>query len=148
MPGILPQRPGDEEPEPERIVLLSRVTIGADIAVTSIVAQALAARFPHSELTLAGGPKSAELLGLPLLPIEYPRSAGLHERLRAMDPVASLGGDTLVVDPDSRLTQLGLYPVAPEHRYYFFDSRSVEGPGSLVDLTRDWCAEVFEGIRV
>ncbi len=124
VPGVKPP-PHDDAPDPERIVLLSRVTLGADIAVTSIFAQALRARFPNSELTVAGSRKSAELLGLPLLPVDYARSGGLRERLRAMDAVVALGGDTLVVDPDSRLTQLGLYPVAPDHRYYFFDSRTV-----------------------
>lgn len=144
VPGIVPPSHVESEPDPERIVLLSRVTLGADIAVTSIVAQALDARFPHSELVFAGSRKSAEFLGLPLLPVDYPRTGGMRERLRAMDAIAALGDDTLIVDPDSRLTQLGLYPVAPDHRYYFFDSRSVEGPGSLVDLARDWCAQVFE----
>jgi hypothetical protein len=144
VPGIVPPPRRDDEPDPERIVLLSRVTLGADIAVTSIVSQALQARFPNSELTFAGSRKSAELLGLPILPVDYPRSGGLRERLRMMDAIAALGDDTLVVDPDSRLTQLGLYPAAPDYRYYFFDSRSVEGPGSLVRLARDWCAQVFE----
>jgi hypothetical protein len=144
IPGIKPGAQEPDEPDPEQIVLLSRITLGADIVVTSVVAQALKARFPRSIVTLAGSPKSAELLGLPLLPVDYPRSGGLRERLRAMDVVAALRGDTLVVDPDSRLTQLGLYPIAPDHRYYFFDSRGVESAGSLPTLARDWCAQVFE----
>jgi hypothetical protein len=143
VPGIVPHAEGDPHP-PKRIVLLSRVTLGADVAVTSVVAQALQARFPESELTFAGSRKSAELLGLPLLSINYPRSGGLRDRLQVMEPILALDDDTLIVDPDSRLTQLGLYPIAPDHRYYFFDSRSVAGPGSLVDLARDWCAKVFE----
>lgn len=143
VPGVEP-RSHDDEPAPKRIVLLSRVTLGSDIAVTSVVAQALRTRFPDSEITLAGSRKSAELLGLPLLPVDYPRFSGLRARLRAADVISALDDDTLVVDPDSRLTQLGLYPVAPDYRYYFFESRSIEGPGSLVDLARDWCAQVFE----
>ncbi len=143
VPGVVPA-PAGTEPDPPHIVLLSRVTLGADIAVTSIVAQALQTRFPDSHLLLAGSQKSAELLGLPLLPVDYPRSGGIRGRLRAMDEIAAMGDDTLVIDPDSRLTQLGLYPVVPEQRYYFFDSRSVEGPGTLADLARDWCAQVFE----
>ena len=143
VPGIVPQR-HDDEPDPPQIVLLSRVTLGADIAVTSIVAQALRTRFPNSRLLLAGSRKSAELLGLPVLPVDYPRLGGLRARLRAVEEIAAMGDDTLVVDPDSRLTQLGLYPVAPEQRYYFFDSRSIEGQGSLAALARDWCAQVFE----
>jgi len=50
--------------------------------------------------------------------------------LLAADALTTLGDDTLIVDPDSRLTQLGLYPVAPDYRYFFFDSRGVEGPAT------------------
>jgi hypothetical protein len=120
------------------------VTLGADIAVSSIFVQALQVRFPSSELIFAGNRKSAELLGLPLLPIDYPRASGLRARLRSVEPLRALGDDTLIVDPDSRLTQLGVYPVAPDNRYYFFNSRGVDGPGSLSDLARDWCARVLE----
>jgi hypothetical protein len=144
VPGVQAPAHHEDERDPEHIVLLSRVTLGADIAVTSIVAQALRARFPNSELTLAGSRKSGELLGLPVLPLDYPRTGGLRERLRVMDAICALGDDTVVIDPDSRLTQLGLYPVAPDNRYYFFESRGVDGPGSLVDLARDWCSQVFE----
>jgi hypothetical protein len=144
VPGVAPQPRLDDQPDPERIVLLSRVTLGADIAVTSIFAQALEARFPNSELTLAGSRKSAELLGLPLLPVDYARSGGLRARLKSVAALLELEDDTLIIDPDSRLTQLGIYPVAPEHRYYFFNSRGVDAPGSLTDLARDWCARVFE----
>ncbi len=144
VPGVAPPPLKDNGPDPQRIVLLSRVTLGADIAVTSIFAQALQARFPHSELIFAGNRKSAELLGLPLLAVDYPRSGGLRARLRAVAEIRALGDDSLIVDPDSRLTQLGIYPVAPEQRYYFFNSRGVDARGSLTDLARDWCAQVFE----
>jgi hypothetical protein len=144
VPGIPRSANRDSERNPERIVLLSRVTLGADIAVTSIVAQALQVRFSLAEISLAGGGKSAELLGLPLLPVEYPLSGGLRARLRALDAFLELDKDALIVDPDSRLTQLGLYPLTPDDRYYFFDSRGANASGSLVDLTRAWCAEVFE----
>lgn len=144
VPGVEPHQRREPDPDPQRIVLLSRVTLGADIAVTSVIAQALQARFPNSQLSLAGSRKSAELLGLSLLPIDYPRSGGLRARLRAADPIVQLGDDTVVIDPDSRLTQLGVYPVARDHRYYFFESRGIEAPGALSALARDWCAGVFE----
>lgn len=144
VPGIVPHPPHEDQPDPERIVLLSRVTLGADIAVTSIVAQALQSRFPDSHIELAGNRKSAELLGLPLLPVDYPRTGGLRARLEAAAPIRALDEKTLVIDPDSRLTQLGVYPVTDELRYYFFDSRGIARAGSLSSLARDWCAQVFE----
>jgi ADP-heptose:LPS heptosyltransferase len=50
-----------------------------------------------------------------------------------------------VVDPDSRLTQLGLLPVCDENSYFFFESRAFGGEGneSLHDLTRRWVSETF-----
>jgi hypothetical protein len=144
VPGIVPPPPRESQPDPERIVLLSRVTLGADIAVTSIVAQALQSRFPSSHIELAGSQKSADLLGLPLLPVDYPRLGGLRARLQAVAPIRALDKKTLIIDPDSRLTQLGVYPVADEQRYYFFDSRGISSPGSLSILARNWCVRVFE----
>ena len=147
VPGIEPavhREPEIESEDPKQIILLSRVTLGADIAVTSVVAQALRARFPEAKLMLAGSSKSAEFLGLPSMAIDYPRNGGLRERLAAMEPFAALDEHTLVVDPDSRLTQLGLYPVVHDDRYCFFDSRGIEDPGSLPELARSWCAAVFE----
>jgi hypothetical protein len=53
--------------------------------------------------------------------------------------------DSIVIDPDSRLTQLGLLPVCAEENYYFFESRAYGGDGdqSLGALTRQWVAETF-----
>ena len=53
-----------------------------------------------------------------------------------------------MIDPDSRLTQLGLLPVCPEERYYFFESRAYGGDGddgddALPELTRRWAEETF-----
>ncbi len=50
-----------------------------------------------------------------------------------------------MIDPDSRLTQLGLLPLCPEDDYYFFESRSYgsDSRSSLVSLTQDWVAETF-----
>lgn len=147
VPGVEPgihREPEIEAEDPKQIILLSRVTLGADIAVTSVVAQALRTRFPDAKLVLAGSSKSAELLGLPSMPVDYPRNGGLRERLSAVAPFAALDEHTLVVDPDSRLTQLGIYPLVPDDHYCFFDSRSVEDHGSLSELARSWCAAVFE----
>jgi hypothetical protein len=81
------------------------------------------------------------------VPVAYPRRGTLRERLEAGDSLrASLGGlDGIVVDPDSRLTQLGLLPVCDESRYFFFESRSYggESKASLGQLAKRWVAESF-----
>jgi hypothetical protein len=53
---------------------------------------------------------------------------------------------TIVIDPDSRLTQLGLIPVCDDARYFFFESRAFGGEmdAGLTDLTAAWLSEVFD----
>jgi ADP-heptose:LPS heptosyltransferase len=52
---------------------------------------------------------------------------------------------SIVIDPDSRLTQLGLLPVCEEERYFFFESRAYGGQGSepLSMLARRWAEETL-----
>ncbi len=70
-------------------------------------------------------------------------AARLIDRLRAS---ASLWfDDGIVIDPDSRLTQLGLISVCDEKDYFFFESRSYGGEGNdpLSALASRWAHEVF-----
>ena len=90
-----------------------------------------------------------------LCAIEYPRG-GLIERLTGWQGAAevlrqqTLGLDPteyVIIDPDSRLTQLGLLPlVADERPYLFFDSRSYCAAGlqKLSALTAHWLQQVFD----
>lgn len=137
-----------------KVVVLSRVTLGADVAVTSVFLDAVKRRFPHAAVWLAGGAKSAELFAgdprIRHLPVAYPRGT-LRERLSVSGELREALAGALVIDPDSRLTQLGLLPVCPEDRYIFFESRAYGGAGeaSLPELAARFTAEVFgvEGAR-
>ena len=141
--------------EPANVFVLSRVTLGADIAVTSIILEAAKFRFPCARIHFVGGLKSAELFAddsrIHHLPVHYPRGASLRERLAPWKELEALlsAPDSIVIDPDSRLTQLGLLPVCPEENYFFFESRSYGGDGDedLSTLTRRWVSEVF-GVAV
>ncbi|MGO4883272.1 MAG: glycosyltransferase family 9 protein [Bryobacteraceae bacterium] len=136
--------------EPRAIFVLSRVTLGADVAVTSVILDAAKRRFPEAAIYLAGPRKNWELFaGDPRilhLPVNYRRGT-LGERLAAAPELReSLARpDSIVVDPDSRLTQLGLLPVCPEERYYFFESRAYGGDGDdpLPTLTAQWAQQTF-----
>ncbi len=133
------------------VFVLSRVTLGADIAVTSLVLDAMLRRFPSSRVVLAGGRKNRDLFAadprVHWLPVEYGRTAALPERLAAgLQLARSLDApDSIVVDPDSRLTQLGLLPVCDERNYYFFESRSWGGDSrdAISELTSQWLAATF-----
>jgi hypothetical protein len=64
--------------------------------------------------------------------VEY-RRGSLPERLAVRDDLTKLAAppDTLVLDPDSRLTQLGLLPIGDEDRYHLFESRRFGGTNDL-----------------
>ena len=110
--------------EPRTVFVLSRVTLGADVAVTSVILDAAKRRFPEAAIYLVGPRKNWELFAadprIRHLPVNYRRGT-LRERLAAgPDLRAALAiPDSIAIDPDSRLTQLGLLPVCPEERYYF-----------------------------
>jgi len=160
----------------KRIIILSRVTIGADIAVTSVVIDRMKREFPRAEIVLVGGAKVSELFRgdsrVHFKEINYKRSGTTIERLSAWTEL--LGGmrmltaglnrtEYLIVDPDSRLTQLGLFPIEPtvakpaENRtdddgaepeadnYLFFPSREYgsDTSCSLGELTSRWLDEIF-----
>ncbi len=122
--------------EPKKIFLMSRVTLGADIAVTSVLVQRLARLYPEAEQVLIGGSKLRTMFGgnprLRIRELAYTRRGGLLERLTSWFAVLDIldaemdrlsPADVLVVDPDSRLSQLGVMPMIKDSNYLFFNSR-------------------------
>ena len=149
---------GRERKLVKKVAVLSRVTLGADVAVTRPVLLAAASAFPAAEVEFIGPRKNADLIltgrSLRHRAISYGRTALLGDRLRTwtrlrdavQGSVAGLRPDEfLIVDPDSRLTQLGLLPVAQDTSYQFFESRS-EGSGGdscLGMLATQWCSRTW-----
>jgi ADP-heptose:LPS heptosyltransferase len=141
------------------VLVPSRVTLGADIAVTSVILNRLKCVFPGARMALLGSAKAGSLFasdaGVSLVETAYPRGGTLRERLDAWltlcQSVAKLleglkPGEYAIVDPDSRLTQLGLLPLEPDDsRYYFFESRSYSAPEAkpLAVLAGRWLTDVF-----
>ena len=130
-----------------RVYVLSRVTLGADVAVTSVLLDAAKQRYPAAEIVFVAPPKNYELFEsdprIHHLPAPYARAGTLGERLRAS--AALWLEDGLVIDPDSRLTQLGIISVCPAGNYLFFESRSygAEGTERLPDLAARWARETL-----
>ena len=130
-----------------RVYVLSRVTLGADVAVTSVMLDAAKRRYPNAEVVFVGPRKSYDLFEAdPRIrhqPAPYARLGALRDRLQAS---ASLWlEDGIVIDPDSRLSQLGLLSVCDEHNYFHFPSRAYGGDGdaSLARLAARWAHESF-----
>jgi ADP-heptose:LPS heptosyltransferase len=144
------------ESTPRRVFVLSRVTIGADVAITSVILERLGRLFPEAELVLLGGGKLRELFGarsgLRIHELGYPRRGGLLSRMHAWSEVLEAAGESddevFVVDTDSRLSQLGVLPVVPLERYFFFNSRlntRETARMSMSELANHWFDSVFGG---
>ena len=131
----------------QRVYVLSRVTLGADVAVTSVLLDAAKRRYPEAEIVFVGPRKSYELFEADArvrhFPAPYARSGALKDRLAAS---ANLWlNDGIVLDPDSRLSQLGLISVCPEPNYFFFPSRAYGGETNerLPLLAARWARETL-----
>jgi ADP-heptose:LPS heptosyltransferase len=109
----------------QRIIVLSRVTLGADVAITSVMIERMKRACPRADITLVGARKAVELFGgdarLSFKEISYRRAGTTLERLLSWIDVLGCVRELtdelrldqyLIADPDSRLTQLGLLPVS------------------------------------
>jgi len=141
-----------------KVILLSRVTLGADVAITGVMLQRMSRLFPQAELVLVGGSKLVDLYGgnsrLRIREIDYSRKGGLLDRLSTWHDVLEVIREesaegppegVILLDPDSRLSQLGVLPLFPSERYFLFDSRSHNAFNramSMPELANAWIDEV------
>ncbi len=134
------------------VFVLSRITIGADIAITSRILRAVFVHFTNATIHFVGPRKNFEIfepdIGLNLVELPYTRPGPLAARLGvspALREALSVRG-ALIVDPDSRLSQLGLLPLGEEENYYFFETRSwwPEDDMPLGEMTERWVEQTFE----
>ena len=136
--------------DPRRVFVLSRVTLGADVAVTSVMLDAAKGRFPDAEILFVGPRKNYEMFAadprIRHAPLAY-RRGSLSDRLAVWDELKTLlsAPDSVLIDPDSRLTQLGLLPVCAEECHHLFESRSYGGATDrpLPELAAAWAAETL-----
>lgn len=131
------------------VYVLSRVTLGADIKITSVILDAMKRRFPNAAIVLVGGRKSAELFAadkrVTHLEAQYPRTGPVSLRLEFADDLRRKlrGSHHIVIDPDSRMTQLGLVPVCEPLHAFHFPSRTAHSAANLTTLTERWVQETF-----
>ena len=146
-----------------RVIVLSRVTLGADVAITSVIINRFEHDCPDAEIVLVGGRKAEQLFGgdrrIRFREIDYQRAGLTLDRLLnwpiVVEAVRELTDDLshdewLIVDPDSRLTQLGLLPLADrDENYFFFPGREYGAATDLAlgQLTARWLDEMFDEPR-
>ncbi|MBN2513677.1 MAG: hypothetical protein JXB18_12130, partial [Sedimentisphaerales bacterium] len=118
----------------KQIYILSRITIGADVAIVSVIIQRLSVLFPDAQIILLGSLKLQDVFGgnprLLIQEVPYSRSGSLLDRLESWCRLVDLLDNqttsdkaaVLWIDPDSRLTQLGILPLCEEHHYLYFNS--------------------------
>jgi ADP-heptose:LPS heptosyltransferase len=135
----------------ETVYVLSRVTLGADIKIVSPILAAMKLRFPHARIVFVANRKSAELFEadprIDHVLAEYPRQGSVSARVDFAHDLSSRLHDpgAIVIDPDSRMTQLGLIPLGAPERYFHFPSRTAggEGPANLSELIESWLVKTF-----
>ncbi|MEA2083876.1 MAG: hypothetical protein U9O82_06470 [Thermodesulfobacteriota bacterium] len=138
-----------------KIIILSRATIGADVAITSIIVHRAHSSFPDAELVLIAQQKIKDIFqGIPRvrfveLPYErhgtfFDRTTGCWPRLYQIVQEEHQGVEPdgiLIFDPDTRFSQLGLLPLAEVKNTCYLNSRVTPPDGtnpSLSELTNQW----------
>ena len=143
----------------KKILIPSRVTVGADVVITGILTHRLHRAFPEATI-IQEGPDHlpqlfAELDRLTHVPLPYTRRGSIIDRITIWPHLQAIAeqeqqtlahDQLLVVDSDSRLTQLGLLPLVKGNNTRLFPSRinlsGIELP-SLPEMVNSWCDKVF-----
>ena len=156
---LSPDRKLQENIKPKKILVLSRVTIGADVAITSVICKRVSKFYPEAEIIVFGNAKLKQvfgsLSGLKVHELSYSRRGGLLERFltwldllkKTRAEIVGLSpAEFLLIDPDSRLTQLGVLPLVPLQNYCFFNSRGSKEysvTASISELTNLWLDNIL-----
>ena len=175
IPGRRRPKPFDPERRQrlKKILVLSRITLGADVLLTSTILEKMRQVFPEAQIIFVGDPKNAALFGshshrIRVRLLHYPRRGVLMDRLLSWIPlldalaeeVAALesGEDFIVINPDSRFLQSGVLPILgekDEERHYYFWEGSVptdaSSKSSQVEDLVEWLDLTFgpsQGQRV
>jgi len=148
----------------KKVFVLSRVTIGADVAITSIIIEKSKKIFPNANIFFLANKKNYELFGndenIKILPLDYKRRGGLITRLESwLETLKHIEDETkdmesseyVIIDSNSRITQLGLLPlVADDIGYYLFEplAHADEEKRKLGEDVNEWLTKVFADVNV
>ncbi|MFQ5753021.1 MAG: hypothetical protein ACE5HI_13600, partial [bacterium] len=159
---IIPDKAGSiQRHKVKKVFILSRVTIGADVAITSIIIERSKRLFPKAQILFLANRKNYELFGgdenIRILSLDYKRVGGLISRLEswleALENIKSetkdiAPGEFAIIDTNSRITQLGLLPLVDDDiGYYLFEplAHADEERRKLGEDVNEWLNKVFGG---
>ncbi|MEN8257670.1 MAG: hypothetical protein ABFS09_07390 [Thermodesulfobacteriota bacterium] len=148
----------EERKKVKKIFILSRITLGADIAITSLIISHCKEALPEADIYLIGPDHLRHLFydeQLHHLHFSYDRDGTLLEKMTAWPRLFKIiakeskhlaGHEILIFDPDTRLSQLGLLPLTSTSSTYYLCSRQdQEKNASLPEITCAWLQKIFPG---
>ncbi len=157
---ILPDKVGQAQiHNVKKVFIISRVTIGADVAITSIIIERSKKLFPKAKVLFLANRKNYELFGgdenIQIIPLDYQRRGGLISRLESwLEALKNINRETkdmepceyVIIDSNSRITQLGLLPLVREDTgYYLFEPLAYadEEMRKLGEDVNEWLNKAF-----
>jgi ADP-heptose:LPS heptosyltransferase len=149
----------------KKIFIPSRITLGADVLLNSMVIEKMIERFPDAEIVFLGNGKNGSLLKgnqpqVRVHSLQYDRRDVLLNRfLKWLDVIRALESETcdpgpevdyIIVNTDSRLLQSGLLPLLSpgkeDGRYFFWEPsirREAWGGTSQAEDLAQWLRATF-----
>ncbi len=140
----------------KKVFILSRISLGADIAITSVIIARVKKALPQAQLFVVGPEHLGHLFysdDLHHLDFSYQRDGSLLDKMKAWPRLYQLIGketsgltpeEILLFDPDTRLTQLGLLPLAALSSSHYLCTRlDMEAELSLPAITNNWLDHIL-----
>ncbi|MBU0681501.1 MAG: hypothetical protein KKD73_08770 [Proteobacteria bacterium] len=143
----------------KKVFILSRVSLGADIAITSIIIARVKKALSHAKIYLVGPNHLHHLFhnnDLHHLEIPFNREGSLLQKMAAWPRLYRLiakecntlaAQEILLFDPDTRLSQLGLVPLTSTSSTHYLCSRQDQAENmSQAAITNNWLDQIFPDI--
>ena len=147
------------------VIMFSRVSLGADVALTGVAMQKALRIFPNAAIVIFGDKQLEQIFGgnprIRIRELKYERRSGILGRFLAWPTAVRAVSDEkkaaaisdvdewLIINLSARVSQTGLLPFMPRdqeaQRHFFWDTTVLtpdEAP-SLVDHLNSWLQAIF-----
>ncbi|MBN1354589.1 MAG: hypothetical protein JW994_07995 [Candidatus Omnitrophica bacterium] len=145
----------------KKIIVISRLKPGGDIAMNSVIFTKVKRMLPHAEIVFVGAPNGEDLYGgdnaIRLIPIKQAKETVFAARALNAGAVREAvenelrglqkGEEALVFDISVRNTHFGVFPALPAAtapRNYMYYEEITEGDVTLSEEIDRWLYEIFD----